>query len=101
MITTEPEFDDWQRALLIASLEIQDDTGRYGESLPEAFSPDADPNNPDGAYRFTADGPFRNQAEKAVLDAQDAFRKQLPDGDAGHAMNGLHWTARKVPRHPT
>ena len=92
LIETEPEFDDEQRELLLASRLIEADTGRYGESQSEAFSPDADPNNPKAKIRYKVGLPSVNFAEKAVQDAQDAYRKKYPDANT----NGFYWIPERV-----
>lgn len=91
--TTEAEFDDEQRALAIAHHLLAQDVGEYGESLSEAFSPDADPLNEDGKYRYKA-GLRINFAAKAVEDAVAQSRKEHPEG----SEHGHRWVVRKVSR---
>lgn len=90
----EPEWDHEQRALMIAYLRVERNTGRYGEWLPDATSDRADPNNYGDPLRFYAHGPFTNQAEKAARDAEDAWTKL-----AGKSpnKNGMFWTVDTEP----
>jgi len=72
--------------------------------MVEATSPEADPSNPDGAYRFVAGipvrspeglvvrAPVRDWNEKARLDALDKLRGHEVD-----PMNGLIMPVFKVP----
>ena len=75
--------------MMIALGRVDRLTGRYGEWLPDATSPGADPNDYDNPLRYVAQGPFTNWAEKAAQDAQDAHRKAA--GENAN-MNGMFWT---------
>lgn len=88
----EPEFDAEQLAWLLASDQLESDTGRLGESLTEAMSPDGDPNNWNRKYHYEVSGPTVNWAEYAMARAQQAFYKQYPEG----SRDGHHWRVRKV-----
>jgi hypothetical protein len=82
-------------SLLFGQMEIDDDTGRFGERLSEAMSSEADPNNKDGSYKYVADQlPTINWAAKAKLDAEEAYKRQYPEAN----MNGLVFPFRKVDR---
>jgi hypothetical protein len=87
----EPEWDDEQVDLVIAEQMVRNLTGPNGEWMPEATSEDADPNAYSG-YRYKANGPFTNWAEKERLDALDAHRKQM--GERAN-LNGVYFTADK------
>lgn len=89
----EPEWDAAQRSWLLASRQLEDDTGQYGESISEAIDPKASPyyHGPD-AIRFEAVGPTVNQAARVVDEAQEARKKQYPDAPtAGHM-----WGVRRL-----
>jgi hypothetical protein len=88
----EPEWDEEQLNLVLAEQFVRNMTGPNGEWMPEATSPDADPNAYSG-YRYAPEGPFINQAEKVRLDAEEALRKSLGK-DAN--MNGIYFTVKKV-----
>ncbi|MET0888383.1 MAG: hypothetical protein ABWX92_18255 [Mycetocola sp.] len=89
----EGEFDDEQTQWLIAYGRVERDLGRHGFSMAEATSPDADPNNYDGGYRFIADAPITDWAEKARLDRIDKYRTEA--GENAN-LNGLVFPVRKV-----
>lgn len=89
----EPEFDDAQVDLMIAYQRYVADVGRHGHLMSEATDPKADPNEYDGGYRYVADDPVVDWAEKARLDAEEAWRRAAGD-DVN--MNGLIFPVRKV-----
>ena len=90
---SEPEWDEEQLDLIAAQQIIQANTGSNGEWLPEATNDDlADPNAYSG-LRYYAEGPITNWAEKARLDAVDAWRKS--EGKEANA-NGKFWAVRKM-----
>jgi hypothetical protein len=93
----EPEFDETDIAFLRALDELEQDTGRYGELISEALSPDSDPNNRDAAYHYVVENePYMNFAALAVAQAQNGYYKRFPDVSeaekAGHV-----WVTRRVP----
>lgn len=91
----EPEFDEIQTAMLFGYMDIEADTGRFGERISEAMSPEADPNNRDGSYMYVADPlPVINWAAKTKLDAEEAYKQKYPDAN----MNGLIFPFRKMSR---
>lgn len=92
--TREPEFDDEQRDLLLASAEFEASLSSNGFLRSEAMSPDADPTNYESSLRFTAAGPFWAWDEKARLDAVDAYKAQFPK-DAPPNLNGAYWVVEK------
>lgn len=79
--------------LALAEVAIEADTGRYGESLAEATSPGADPSDYSSGLVYVAHGPFTNWAERAAAEAEEAYRKSLPDGKS--MPRGLFWTVSK------
>lgn len=78
----EPEFNDEDVVELLALRELHRETGRYGESLAEAYSDAASPTyyGP-GAIRFVAKWRV-NYAEAAVEAAQAAAKDDIPAGAA-------------------
>lgn len=70
-----------------------------GFSYEDEISPLADPDNPDGKYRFVADElPIVNHAERAEHKAREAYRKRYRVGDEDPDMTGLIWTVERVDR---
>lgn len=63
--------------LALAEIAIQADTGRFGESLSEAMNPGADPTVYSVGYRYVAQPPITNWAERAHAEAEEDFRKSL------------------------
>ena len=78
---------DW----LLASVAVESEVGPHGEILADAINEKANPNNYEGGYRYVAEGPLINWAEKAIGDAQDAFYKDSKDSRVGHV-----WTVKRV-----
>lgn len=74
---------------MIALGRVERLTGQHGEWIPDATSDRADPNNYDHPLRYVPGGPYTNWAEKAVKDAEVAYRKA---GGENVNMNGLFWT---------
>jgi len=92
----EPEFDDEQRNWLVAYQMHLDGLDPNGFPIGEATSIEADPATREGAFKFVADEePTVNYAEKARLDAADAYRKKY--GDKVN-LNGMSWSVQKVVR---
>lgn len=89
----EPEFDDRDRALLLAHHRAAGDMGPHGQPMSEATSPEADPARP-GGWRYEANtAPRMDWAAKAVGDRQDAYYKNRPEGES---RNGHRWYAKRV-----
>lgn len=91
---SEPEFDDEQRDLLLASVEFEASIDSNGHLLAETMSDDADPTNYESDLRFSARGPFFNWAEKARLDDVDRYRSEFPK-DSPPNLNGAYWVVEK------
>jgi len=91
--TREPEWDTEQLNLLLAAEHLARDVGQHGQLMSESTAPDADPNNYTGGYRYHADGPFTDWAEKAKQDAIDEWKKSAGDDPN---MNGMFWGVRRV-----
>jgi hypothetical protein len=90
---SEPEWDEEQLDLIAAEQIIRSNTGPNGEWLPEATSDGADPTEYESGFRYVAEGPFTNWAEKARLEAIELHRKELGEDPD---MDGKFWTVRKV-----
>lgn len=73
---------------------IRNNTGRLGEWIPEATSPNADPNEygDDARYRYESDA-HTNWAEKQYQDDLAALQKAA--GEDGNT-HGTFLTVRKV-----
>ena len=89
---TESPWDETERDLLIAENIVTRLTGRNGEWLPDATSPNADPTAYSG-YRYVRRGPFTNWSEKERLDGLDAHAKSL--GENAN-MNGVYFTVERL-----
>lgn len=61
--------------------------------MPDATSDGADPNDYESSFRYVAEGPHINWAERARLAAIEAYRKDMGDKPD---MDGKFWTVRKV-----
>lgn len=93
----EPEFNEEQRNWLVAYEKHLSTLDPNGFPLEETTSPEADPANRKGSYKYVADAePVVNYAEKARRDAEDAYRQLYKDAN----FNGMSWSARKVDRDP-
>lgn len=80
VVSREPEFSEDDVAALLALRVVQRDTGRYGESIEEATSAEADPNYyGDHAVRFIVSHVV-NQAEAAVERYRKANEDAIGDG---------------------
>ena len=88
---TESEWDDESRGLVVAEDIVRRMTGPNGEWMPDATSEAADPNAYSG-YRYMAQGPFTNWAERAKADALDEYRKSMGEGANLH---GVYFTAER------
>lgn len=86
LTVAEPEFSDWDRAVLMADrLEESRPRGRHGLPMEVA----TDPNN---QYSFSVGVPTMDFAQLALNRAQDRYRKQWPDAD----MDALVWRVDEV-----
>lgn len=86
-------WGDEQVDLLLAYQAYKAGIGPHGHPYSESANPGADPNDYKTPYAYVADGPFTDWAEKALKDAEQAWRdahEKAPN------MNGLFWTARRV-----
>jgi len=78
---------------MLAEVALEADTGRYGESLTEAMDPGADPSDYSSGFVYVAHGPRTNWAERAAAEAEEEYRRNLPEGERMPA--GLSWTVTK------
>lgn len=84
----EPEFDDRDRALLLADYEAERaPRGSHGLLLSETTDP---------AYQYDWETPLPTMdfAAEALRKTQDAYKKAYPDAD----MSALLWTVRRRDR---
>lgn len=91
----EPEWDNRQRALILAHLALENDKGPHGQPMSEATSPLADPNvkNKKGGWHYVANQrPRMDFAAKAVGEQQERFYKEFPDAP----RHGHLWYATRV-----
>lgn len=89
MAISEPEWSAEDVALLVASRQQERELGSHGIPLSEAM----DPNN---QFKFKGqDAPKVDFAEKARLDAQDAFYKANDRKDNPVNRNGHTWGVTK------
>lgn len=76
----EPEYSAWDRAVLLADVAASKvPRGHHGVPLHEA----ADPEN---QFAFEVPPPRMDWAQKALDDAQEAFKKQNPKAPMGALM---------------
>lgn len=83
----EPEFDDAERALLIASRRRV--IGDHGIALEDAM-------NPENQFAFVApSAPKVDWADKALRDRMDAYYASRPKGESrnGHRWGGVTFNA--------
>lgn len=92
--TREPEFDDEQLDLLLASVEFEASIGSNGFRRSDSMNPEADPTNYASPLRFSAAGPFWDYAEQARLDAIDAYKEQFSKDNPPN-LNGAYWVVEK------
>ncbi|MEI3845317.1 MULTISPECIES: hypothetical protein [unclassified Microbacterium] len=87
MTVREPEFSEWDRAVLLADLaEERAPRGSHGVLLSEAM----DPKN-QFAGSWVVEGPMKDWAEIARRAHIREYEKQNPGVD----MTGLHFRVRK------
>ena len=91
----EPEFNDDDLNLMLASVAFEASIGRNGHLLSHTMSPEADPSNYDSTLRYFAHGPFWDWDEKARLDDIDRYRAQFPK-DSPPNLNGAYWVTEEV-----
>ncbi len=88
----EPEFSPEDLARLRGHLlDARAPRGRHGFLLSEAMSPDANPQR-DPKYRFVAEGPQTDFAEKARVEAIAKYETENPKAD----LKSMLWTVKKV-----
>ncbi len=87
----ESEWSQSDVDLMVASRLQEASIGPHGQPLDEAMSPLADPSSWDAQWGYEAYSE-KDYAEKAKRDAEDAYRKALPDGVS---MNGVVFRVRK------
>lgn len=87
-VTREPEFDDTQRELLLAQMELEADKGWHGHPVSEA----TDPAN---QFAYEGRGPRVDYAAAAIGKAQDDWRKANKDAP----MHGLQFYAVRRDKH--
>lgn len=79
--------------LQLAYQSYIDGLGAHGFPMREAMSPAANPESYSGGYRYVAEDPVTDWAEKARLDRMDAYRESK--GDNAN-LNGLVFPVRRV-----
>ena len=93
--TPEPEFNDDDRDLMLASIAFEAGIGRNGHLLSRTMSPEADPSNYASTLRYVAHGPFWDWDEKARLDDIDRYKAEFSK-DAQPNLNGAYWVTEQV-----
>lgn len=89
----ESEFDDEQVALMLAYARHTADLGPHGHPMSEATDSRANPNEYDGGYRYVAENPVTDWAEKTRLDRIDEWKKEA--GENAN-LNGLIFPVKKL-----
>lgn len=91
-VTRDIEWDDWQRALTLALVDLERETGPHGHPMWEATNPTAvDPN---GDYHYAADEPVVDFAAQVQARAEKAWRDDPAHKDED--TSGLFFPVRKV-----
>lgn len=96
VVETEPEFDEQQYELAVA-LDLYEGTlNELGIPLDEAMSPDADPDNPNGSYRYVAAQPSRDWSIYAV-----EMEQRKPDWSGENYLRSRRFGVVRVERATT
>lgn len=83
----EPEYSDWDRALLMSDRAKQRaPRGSHGLLLSETT-------DPDNQFAYKAKKPITDWAEKALRDAKKEYQKKWPSAD----MGALLWEVEPLP----
>lgn len=88
-VTRDIEWDDWQRALTLAAIDLERSVGPHGHPKWEAENPTAE--DPNGEYRYVVE-PVTDYVDRAISRAEKAFREAHKDDD----MSGITFHAKKV-----
>lgn len=97
VVEVEAEFDAEQNAIMVALTAYEESLNELGIPRDEAMSSDADPDNPDGKYRFEATGPVRDFAVDAVEQAEKAKLAEYKKLDMDMPQS-LRFGVRRVDR---
>lgn len=97
VVDVEPEFDAEQNAIMVALTEYEESLNELGIPREEAMSADADPDNPNGKYRYQATGPVRDFALDAVEQAEKAKAAEYKGLDM-EMPGSLRWGVVRVDR---
>lgn len=84
-VTRESEWDEWQRSLALALIDLEASIQPHGVASWDAFNPTAI--DPDGEFHFRAE-PVTDYAQAAI----DRARRENKDGD----HDGVTYVVRKV-----
>lgn len=93
VVEREPEFDREQYQYVTALAEYEASLNEYGIPVEEAMSPDADPGNPKGKYRYVPTGPARDWSVDAVEQAQ-----KDPQYSGDNYSRARRWGVERVDR---
>jgi hypothetical protein len=108
-VQKEPEWTPDQVSLILAVEAYEEMVGPHGQPMDEALSAESDPSNRSGKRIYRAGVPTRTPegnliyapimdwAEKARLDAIDAYKQQV--GETGNT-NGLVFPVQVIERRP-
>ncbi|MEA9983646.1 hypothetical protein [Subtercola sp. RTI3] len=87
------QWDEDDIELMLAHQLREEGLGTHGFPFAEATNPDADPTKYTGGYRYVADEVRTDWADKARLDAVDAYRAS--HGEKAN-LNGKVFPVRRV-----
>lgn len=87
IVERDPEFDDMDRALVVAYRKLEAETTANGFKAYEEISPLADPDNPDAQFEFVALEPHINYVARARERALRQVREQFKE--APEQLDGL------------
>lgn len=86
IVRTESEWSRDQADALLGYLAYKNDLGRHGQPLSEAMSPLGDASSWDSEWFYQVGAPVVDHAEKAVVKAREAYKKDHPDADLSYVL---------------
>ena len=91
VVARESEFTSEDVDLLLAYDRHRSELGSHGFPMSEATSSLADPNNPEGEYKYVgASAPIVDYVKKASHDAEEAYRKAYEGVDMSALIFPVH-----------
>lgn len=88
LVERDPEYDEEQYNLAVALHVYESGLGAHGQPLAETMSPDADPDNPDGKYRYEVLPPMRDWFDYAI-----EMEQKKPEWSGDNYLSSRKFTA--------